>query len=48
MQDSYVLRVGLVPLWLSGIRTSAVNEQVRPKLEKSQWYQRLTNQDISF
>lgn len=36
MQDNYVLRVDLVPLWLPGIRTSAVNEQVRPKLEKFQ------------
>jgi hypothetical protein len=36
LQDNYVLRVDLVPLWLSGIRTSAVNEQVRPKLEKFQ------------
>lgn len=36
LQDSYVLRVDLVPLWLTGIRTSAVNETVRPKLEKFQ------------
>lgn len=35
-QSSYVLRVDLVPLWLSGIRTSAVNEEVRPKLERFQ------------
>lgn len=35
-QSAYVLRVDLVPLWLSGIRTSAVKEDVRPKLEKYQ------------
>ena len=31
-----VLRVDLVPLWLSGIRVSSVNEDSRPKLEKFQ------------
>jgi hypothetical protein len=31
-RDTYVLRVDLIPLWLSGIRASAVNEEVRPKL----------------
>lgn len=36
MQNSNVLRVDLVPLWLSGIRTAAVNEDVRPKLERFQ------------
>ncbi len=35
-QRGYVLRVDLVPLWLSGIRTSAVSEDVRPKLERFQ------------
>lgn len=35
-RDAYALRVDLVPLWLSGIRTSAVNEEVRPKLERFQ------------
>lgn len=35
-RDHYVLRVDLVPLWLSGIRTSTVNEDVRAKLEKFQ------------
>ena len=35
-RDGYVLRVDLVPLWLSGIRTSAVNEVARPKLENFQ------------
>lgn len=35
-RDTHVLRVDLVPLWLSGIRTSTVNEKVRPKLEKFQ------------
>ena len=36
VQPGYVLRVDLVPLWLSGIRTSAVNETIRPKLERFQ------------
>ena len=36
IQSSYVLRVDLVPLWLSGIRTSAVDEEARPKLERFQ------------
>ncbi len=36
VQSGYVLRVDLVPLWLSGIRTSAVGEDVRPKLERFQ------------
>jgi len=36
VQSGYVLRVDLVPLWLSGIRTSAVGEEVRPKLERFQ------------
>jgi hypothetical protein len=31
-----VLRVDLVPLWLSGIRTSVVSEAIRPKLERFQ------------
>ena len=35
-QSGYVLRVDLVPLWLSGIRTSAVSEDIRPKLERFQ------------
>ncbi len=35
-RDAYTLRVDLVPLWLSGIRTAAVNEDVRPKLERFQ------------
>ena len=35
-QHAYVLRVDLVPLWLSGIRAAAVKEGVRPKLEKYQ------------
>ena len=35
-RDTYTLRVDLVPLWLSGIRTAAVNEDVRPKLERFQ------------
>ena len=32
-REHHVLRVDLVPLWLSGIRTKSVNEKVRPKLE---------------
>ncbi|MCB8944899.1 MAG: ORF6C domain-containing protein [Ardenticatenaceae bacterium] len=36
VQSGYVLRVDLVPLWLSGIRTSAVSEEIRPKLERFQ------------
>jgi|CXWK01.1.fsa_nt_gi hypothetical protein len=35
-RDAYVLRVDLVPLWLSGIRTAAVNDDARPKLERFQ------------
>ena len=35
-QASYMLRVDLVPLWLSGIRTSAVRDEIRPRLEKFQ------------
>ncbi len=35
-QSVVVLRADLVPLWLSGVRTSMVNEDVRPKLEKFQ------------
>lgn len=35
-QSSYVLRVDLIPLWLSGIRTSAVKEEIRPKLTRFQ------------
>jgi hypothetical protein len=35
-QSSYVLRVDLVPLWLSGIRTSMVRDEIRPKLERFQ------------
>jgi len=35
-RESHVLRVDLVPLWLAGIRTSAVNEDIRPKLERFQ------------
>ena len=36
VQATYVLRVDLVPLWLSGVRVSAVNEEARPKLERFQ------------
>jgi hypothetical protein len=35
-QSVTVLRVDLVPLWLSGVRASMVNEDVRPKLERFQ------------
>ncbi len=35
-QTSFVLRVDLVPLWLSGIRTSAVKDEIRAKLERFQ------------
>ncbi len=35
-QSGYVLRVDLIPLWLSGIRVSAVKEELRAKLEKYQ------------
>lgn len=35
-QTIYMLRVDLVPLWLSGVRTAAVSEEVRPKLQKFQ------------
>lgn len=33
IQSTNVLRVDLIPFWLSGIRASAVKEEVRPKLE---------------
>jgi len=36
MQNSYVLRVDLVPLWLTGIRTSMIRQEIRIKLEKFQ------------
>jgi hypothetical protein len=36
LQQTYILRVDLVPLWLTGIRISMVNEEIRPKLEKFQ------------
>jgi hypothetical protein len=36
IQSGYVLRVDLVPLWLSGIRAAAVKEEIRPKLERFQ------------
>jgi len=35
-QQVIVLRVDLVPLWLAGIRTKLVSEDMRPKLEKFQ------------
>lgn len=35
-QQAYVLRVDLVPLFLSGISTKAVSEEARPKLEQFQ------------
>lgn len=36
VQETFVLRVDLVPLWLSGIRTTAVGQEARPKLERFQ------------
>jgi hypothetical protein len=36
IQRGYVLRADLVPLWLSGIRVSAVKEEIRAKLERFQ------------
>lgn len=36
IQSGYVLRADLVPLWLSGIRVSAVKEEIRAKLEHFQ------------
>mgnify|MGYP000993865213 CR=1 FL=1 len=35
-QSGYVLRADLIPLWLSGIRVTAVKEDIRPKLERFQ------------
>lgn len=35
-QETYVLRVDLVPLWLTGIRTSMVKDEIRLKLERFQ------------
>src|SRR3990170_6338158 len=33
---SYILRVDLVPLWLTGVSTKAVKDEIRPKLERFQ------------
>ena len=35
-QSGFVLRADLIPLWLAGIRVSAVKEELRAKLEKFQ------------
>lgn len=35
-QEAGLLRVDLVPLWLAGISTKAVKEEIRPKLEQYQ------------
>ena len=35
-RDTNVLRVDLVPLWLTGISTNAVNDDIRAKLENFQ------------
>ncbi|MBK8935843.1 MAG: ORF6C domain-containing protein [Chloroflexi bacterium] len=35
-RETFVLRADLVPLWLSGIRVTAVKEDAQPKLEKFQ------------
>jgi hypothetical protein len=35
-QSVVVLRADLVPLWLAGVRTNMVSEEVRPKLERFQ------------
>lgn len=35
-QKGYVLRVDLIPLWLAGIRVTAVKEALKPKLERFQ------------
>lgn len=35
-QESYVLRVDLVPLWLTGVSTKALDDEKRPKLERFQ------------
>ena len=35
-QFAYVLRSDFIPLWLSGVRASAVKEEIRPKLVKFQ------------
>jgi hypothetical protein len=36
VQEAYVFRVDLVPLWLTGISTRALDEEKRPKLERFQ------------
>ena len=36
VRNSYILRVDLVPLWMTGISTNAVKEDIRPKLERFQ------------
>ena len=35
-QQAGLLRVDLIPLWLSGVRISMVKEEIRPKLERFQ------------
>ena len=35
-QQAGLLRVDLIPLWLSGVRVSMVKEEIRPKLERFQ------------
>jgi len=35
-QETGMIRADLVPLWLSGIRTNMVKEEIRPKLERFQ------------
>lgn len=35
-RETYVLRVDLIPLWLSGIQTKNVKEELQPKIEKFQ------------
>jgi hypothetical protein len=35
-REAYVLRADLVPLWLTGVRTSMVKDEIRPKLDKFQ------------
>ncbi|MBK8986701.1 MAG: ORF6C domain-containing protein [Chloroflexi bacterium] len=35
-RETFVLRVDLVPLWLSGVRVTAVKKEAQPKLEKFQ------------
>ena len=46
-QSGFVLRVDLIPLWLSGVRVSAVKEELRAKEERlTTMEEQLSGQDV--